>query len=145
MLIIAFIEIKGLFGGFCTSQLFPKSKSLFLDVVHIKPPIHHPSRWQDLADITFHEFLHLFWHVAQAQFPHVIIPLDYVDARLRDSVLGNPICNRLVVRASGDKRPERLRVDFGEIEKVSVKWAVKVVLTHRASDGGAAFIEEASR
>src|SRR6266478_4633039 len=97
-----------------------------------------------LMDVTFQKLLYFFRHVADARFSDSIIPLDDFDSRVLRGVLRNPGCDRLIVGASGNQRPERLGVDAGEFEKETVKRAIKMILTKSASNGSAALIEHAS-
>src|SRR5579859_5848444 len=83
-----------------------KSKSLFLDVVHIQPSVHHATRGQMLMDVTFQKFLDFLRHVAQARFTDPIIPFNNFDSRMRCGVLRNPGCDGLIVGTRGNKRPE---------------------------------------
>jgi len=70
--------------------------------------------------LIFEGFLKFFGHIAQAGFAHLVVPLDAFNAR-RVRLLRNPGCDRVIVCAGGDKRPERFGIDAGESEKIPVK------------------------
>jgi hypothetical protein len=58
-------------------------------------------------------------------------------------VFFNPNCDRAIIRACRNESPERLGINAGELEKVTVERAVKVILAKCARNGSTAFVEHA--